>query len=868
MTPKNRGALVSCFLFILLGTVCLYIHGEPLKTKSFTYTQDFETENPFSLWTSNAEYTVNFAGLTEEKAFAGKKSFKIDAVIQKGSYIYWKIPLKVPAEKTLNLSARLLLGEDNTCRVGLGGNFTFPPTKYSGCNAPKYFTTTGNDWEHIEFDMGSYGRNYNKGTGGLVNRYIWGVSGEDFGTYADSIAVFVSGKPGDRVVLYIDELAVKGEIPFEEDYQKEINLRWKKAQQRLRDKLAGWKTALDVMEQSLDSLAGLSPDAENIKAGAKQKVSSFKNRVAVVEKRDYLTPEEKNLEAEIEEFKAGFPGIKDTIKTVNSGNSSDKGFVLHVIPPISGVKILPYDITIPGELSDTVCLIACPGEYEPGSFVMQSFRELAEVKAKPSALKSKKGSIPADSIDIKIVKCWYQADSAWNHIYPKNMKNKVLVPELLLNDSSLVKVDCEKQENYLKLSFPEEEDYRWISNPEEKTSAFIEDFPVKESPVLLPVTIPAQSNQQFWITLKVPENAASGIYNGTIALSSVGEQIGSVKLYVRILPFRLEARAFPVQSLYYRGIFRGDGRGTVSSEAKTEEQFRAELRNMSAHGIINPTVYNHSTNRDIYEKILKIRQEEGLAGQPIYLAENIGYDTMPEKLQALKKRVSDAIELAKKYGVTDVYIMGRDEAHGERLTAQRQAWTAAREAGGKVWCAGFAENFKLMGDIQDLLNRSGYPDKGLAEEAHLVGGRQICSYGNPFAGFENPELHRRNYGLLLWKMGYDGIFNYVYQHSSGNNGWNDFDDAKMRDLNYTYSTVNGVIDTLAWEGLREGIDDVRYVKTLEKVIEKGLKSSSASIRSFSVEAEDYLKNLDAEHRNLDTIRLEVIDYILKIEGEK
>ncbi len=34
----------------------------------------------------------------------------------------------------------------------------------------------------------------------------------------------------------------------------------------------------------------------------------------------------------------------------------------------------------------------------------------------------------------------------------------------------------------------------------------------------------------------------------------------------------------------------------------------------------------------------------------------------------------------------------------------------------------------------------------------------------------------------------------------------------------TYPTADGVIDTVQWEGFREGIDDVRYVCALEAAI--------------------------------------------------
>jgi len=47
---------------------------------------------------------------------------------------------------------------------------------------------------------------------------------------------------------------------------------------------------------------------------------------------------------------------------------------------------------------------------------------------------------------------------------------------------------------------------------------------------------------------------------------------------------------------------------------------------------------------------------------------------------------------------------------------------------------------------------------------------------------------------------------------------------------FVYPTVDGVIDTIAWEGYREGIDDLRYLATLRKAIGKAEKSAAAQKR--------------------------------------
>ena len=63
----------------------------------------------------------------------------------------------------------------------------------------------------------------------------------------------------------------------------------------------------------------------------------------------------------------------------------------------------------------------------------------------------------------------------------------------------------------------------------------------------------------------------------------------------------------------------------------------------------------------------------------------------------------------------------------------------------------------------------------------------------------------------MWNAGYDGAMNFAYQHAYGPSIWNDFDSASThyRDHVFAYPTTDGVIDTIEWEGWREGVDDTR-----------------------------------------------------------
>ena len=300
-------------------------------------------------------------------------------------------------------------------------------------------------------------------------------------------------------------------------------------------------------------------------------------------------------------------------------------------------------------------------------------------------------------------------------------------------------------------------------------------------------------------------------------------------------------------------------KGSIFSGYKSKEQLRAELKNMFTHGVTNPTSYQSfgKEGKELGE-YLKIRNEIGMGSQPLYYL-GAGASSKPDTIKKV-------IEFTKSYGISEVYFYGIDEAKEDRLKSQRAAWEVIHKAGGKVFVSGYKDkNFEAMGDIQDLLVCACYPSKEEAAKWHSVGHKIWC-YCNPQCGVENPEIYRRNFGLLLWQNDYDGACTFAYQFSCGN-VWNDFDDSHYRDHNFTYPTVDGVIDTIAWEGYREGVDDVRYLTTLINSIKEAKKSRNERIREISISAEKYLKELketSLTERNLDTIRLEMINYILKL----
>ena len=203
-----------------------------------------------------------------------------------------------------------------------------------------------------------------------------------------------------------------------------------------------------------------------------------------------------------------------------------------------------------------------------------------------------------------------------------------------------------------------------------------------------------------------------------------------------------------------------------------------------------------------------------------------------------------------------------DEQKGEKVTAQRPAWNTIHQAGGKVYVTG-ANIASFAADILDLEINCEI-NKKEAQKMHS-NKHKIVLYHNPQAGVENPEIYRRNYGLGVWLANYDGNMNYNYS-SSFNHAWNDFDHPKYRDHNFTYPTINGAIDTIAWEGYREGIKDIKYATTLRLEMEKFRKGPDLQKAELVKRIDKWFEFLTLENRNLDTIRLEIINFILLLKN--
>jgi len=514
--------------------------------------------------------------------------------------------------------------------------------------------------------------------------------------------------------------------------------------------------------------------------------------------------------------------------------------------PSTSIKVLPFNYEIPAVPGNNVSIAACRNESEAASFIISAQKNLSGITISVPALRNARGnSIPSSAIDVRLVKVWYQAA-------PSDISYKTagyyLTPELLLKDDSLVTVDYVTKTNYLKATINGVEHYIDISSP---TATVPETAQVRDAATLQPFSLRANENKQVWITMHVPNTTPAGNYSGTITINAPSETPVTMNFRVNVLPFDLEPA--PVDyALYYMGDLNPDV-ARIDYSDKTAANMLIELQDMKDHGVLYPTLYMHSTT--FLDQSLTLRDTIGLPKDKIYTLGSsaytyIGNPTDTAGLATVANTVRNMKNHTESHGYTSTYFYGIDELMGAAVTAERPAWQTVHDNGGKMYVAGDTDLIDLVPDLLDVAVIGGSLNTTQAALWHSQG-KQIYNYGNPQVGVENPEIYRKNYGVALWNAGYDGSMDFAYQQNYGDI-WNDFDSqaSHYRDHVFAYPTSNGVIDTIQWEGFREGVDDTRYVASLTK--KEGNSTSAKTIVSAGL----------SNNENMAAIRKNVINQML------
>ena len=525
------------------------------------------------------------------------------------------------------------------------------------------------------------------------------------------------------------------------------------------------------------------------------------------------------------------------------------------------------------QTGSAINMMAARGEYEPATFVVETDTLLEGVNVTVTELTGPSGTLHAGALDVMVVQP-----------YHKRVTNpSATLPWVLTHDPGLFTITG--------------------GDTNELTRAAI------DTPTLQSADIQAGDRQQFWVTAHIPENAKPGTYTATATVTRTnGASLAPVNFTVTVPNFELRAPNYEY-SVYYPAFY-GWENGDINYPQYahlSETQYTNEIKNMMAHGLTNPNFYQSiavDTGGGVldfseFEEHIAIREAAGMSyqGKDLYVGENplrigtVADPLSPAEIAQNTAYVVDIVAWATGNGYGDVVFMGLDEASGAGLAAESDFFQSVHDGGGKTFAAVAGVNYyDQVGDLLDVpvVGHPGHyqwdsdavtltPEDFLDDADAMAdlyvnpaslmtteiqdaidtvhaNGDKMFTYMDPTGGQTLPEAQRRQRGVGMWKTNLDGTMTWAYTHINGNDAvYADGDPLPDLISSIVFRGEEAPFDTLAFEGIREGIDDARYLATLQAAMAAAGPEHAALVASTQA----WLDSIDASTADLDAMRLEM-----------
>ncbi len=409
-------------------------------------------------------------------------------------------------------------------------------------------------------------------------------------------------------------------------------------------------------------------------------------------------------------------------------------------------------------------LSAAPGEYEPFSFLLRPKENLEQVFISASDLKGPAGAIPAATVKVTSVEGFLGAG------------RDVLTP---------------------------------VGNP---------------------WNMAANAAEYFWVTVHVPADAKAGAYAGEVAVTAGGKAVGQIAVSLDVLPIQLEDPPFALGYNY--------------SSPKNDKALAAHLADMRAHGMTTvASLYNFSLpvqDADTSElsNFIEAYKKAGFPGifyfatpMDLELRDLAGYGNPWSKRwqQKYVKVMRQIHEEVMKHNVPTVMSIGDEMTNrgieGVKIAEQMARLTAEElpEIAVTSDMNGYMEVMAMAPYLNIATFNNGWDGADHHNKGrHLLNRKfleELQQKTPAIPWFVNAGSGRFPYGLFFWKMTKYGVRGKVeWYYNLGNN-----ERGSLVRLD-----KENIYPTLDYERSREGIDDLKYLCKLEKLVAQAQQAKIGS----------------------------------------
>ena len=579
-------------------------------------------------------------------------------------------------------------------------------------------------------------------------------------------------------------------------------------------------------------------------------------------------------EAQKERAKTTMPANAARVKAeLAAAGMADAKVAFFEVPAMSDVMRIPDVYPVDGTLGGEVRATLAQGEFESASFELFAFEDMDKVELKMSDLKGPGGTLAAD---LRVVKTWFQNGNGWvSYFDDVGLK---LTPELLLHDENLIEVDLEQAANYARVMKDGKATKVWISAPKGLDANTFDPYDpgFRDADAIQPVKLAKNAFKQFFLTFHAAKNQQPGVYRGTITVTA-NRQSPIVKIPVAacVLPFELP---MPRGYQNYDQLYFYSCMGSMpnreqqvlrcgNDRKRGEASFRNWLQSLYDHSVFHGVTLGPD-NVDC----LPLLKEIGFPLNPLsgslmvpWFGLNFGGRMSFQQLMSAKDGAAKCKAFYDKYVPGAQILVGHGDEQGTAfVTTHREFFKYFNEKGIKVGCAGhdalmlkggYAYGYYPMGGSPDTLEK--------ARPWHELGNEPVGFYASQHTGSENPQFVRMQHGLLGYLSGLTMTYNYEFAIGS----WNDRADELYKPMVITYSCGDGLMETIQYAGFREGCDDIRYATYLKGLCREAEKSGKIDASIAARKALQYLALLKRDKMDMNAVRAEMIEHILKIRNE-